>query len=137
MVIALVIVFGGGWIIGQGGDESNVVQTQRLEILDKGGRVRASLDVTDDIAWLALRDSKGVARMALQVEVNGDPRISLNDQDGIGRALLALGGGRYPFLEFYDPKTAEPKISMGIIRRGDAFLHVYDKKKGDYWSAAP
>jgi hypothetical protein len=62
------------------------LRTERLELIDGGGRVRATLGVARDAAAWTLMDSTGRAVAALTLEESG--QIAVRDADGRVQALL-------------------------------------------------
>ncbi len=70
----------------------STVRTERLEVLDKSGVVRAQVqmeDGTDGGIVFRLRDEKGQIRVKLGASGNGSGLVLLDDQTEVGVHLVA------------------------------------------------
>ena len=68
------------------------VRTERLELTDPNGRVRAVLTCEEDTAGpsLAMLDSNGEARVIVGIAWNDMPQIQLTAPDGTARVALVV-----------------------------------------------
>ena len=72
-----------------------VVQTQRLELIDAKGEVQAALTADTTGVTLTLLDKRG--RPSASLRLNDDPRLAVID--GAGREVAGLGAPRVQHLQ--------------------------------------
>lgn len=74
---------------------SSVVRTQRLELVDDNGIVRASLTLEKDpdTVLLRMRDPKGLVRLKLGADAKGSGLMLANDSQQPGVLILAKDTG--------------------------------------------
>ena len=97
-----------------------VIRAQRFELVDAEGRLRAVL--TD--AGLVLYDEKGKSRATLSLDTDGRPTLSLSDERGKLRAMLALDGS--PTLMLWD-EQGEVRATLSLFSGGPG-LSLCDEK---------
>src|SRR3989442_10530109 len=71
--------------------QSQLVRTPALEIVDAGGRIRATLDAVNGKPSLWLYGDDGGRRAGLTVGTGGVPELALLDPQGRQRILLRVG----------------------------------------------
>lgn len=134
--VALVICLSSVVVLrGQNAHAPETVEAERFILRDSGGRVHATLSIEGEGSDFSLYDQNNKSRLSLVVAPDGTPSVWLMDAREIGRAELSLADGSFPYLELYDLKSSGPKLSMSISNDGEGHIFVYDKKKGEYWSA--
>ncbi len=69
-----------------------IVRTERLELVDRGGRIRAVLACEEDSAApsFAFLDADGETRVIIGISWNEVPQIQLTAPDGTARVALAV-----------------------------------------------
>ncbi len=69
-----------------------VIRTERLELVDRRGRIRAVLacDTDSEAPSCAFLDADGQTRLIVGISWNGMPQIQLSAQDGTARVALAV-----------------------------------------------
>ncbi len=69
-----------------------VVRTERLELVDRRGRIRAVLacDADSEAPSCAFLDADGQTRVIVGISWNGMPQIQLTAPDGTARVALAV-----------------------------------------------
>jgi hypothetical protein len=72
----------------------NVVQAQRVDLVDAAGATQAALAADTTGVTLTLFDKRG--RVVASLKLNDDPRLTV--RDAAGRAVLALGAPRVQHL---------------------------------------
>ena len=67
-----------------------IVQTERLELVDRDGRIRAVLACEEDSAFpsFAFLDADGQTRLIIGMSWNDMPQIQLTAPDGTARVAL-------------------------------------------------
>jgi hypothetical protein len=126
---------------------TRAMQTERLEIADRNGAVRVTLDANaagDPVfemrdrggkvstrirpQRIELLDDREKPRLTLATEADGDPRVELRNQRG--RALLDLHlNGDNSHIGMLDPNAvgeAKSKVSLSVLE-GGAQLIMTDK----------
>jgi hypothetical protein len=137
-IVWVVLVIGLSSVVvlkGQSVKVPATVEAEEFILRDSRGRVHASLSVEGEGSDFSLYDQNRKNRLSLVVAPDGVPSVWLMDDREVGRAELSLASGIFPYLEFYDHKSAGPKLSMSLSNDGEGHLFIYDKKKGEYWSA--
>lgn len=91
MVLGLILVI---FVIIQSGsvneDVPAVIRAQRIELVDKNGKVRASLQVEDGTETVfRLMDESGSIRVKLAASRDGSGLVLLNDSTNVGIHVLA------------------------------------------------
>jgi hypothetical protein len=122
-----------------------ITLTTGLNIVDKAGRIRATFRLIEDGLGLALwtaegkhalsitcdesrarisfDDSKGQIRADIKLDSDGEPIISLNDENGDPRLSLSVLGGA-PRIMFHDQE--ELRLALGTDPAPS--LEIYDAK---------
>lgn len=69
-----------------------VIRTERLELVDRRGRIRAVLacDTDSEAPSCAFLDADGQTRLIVGISWNGMPQVQLSAQDGTARVALAV-----------------------------------------------
>ncbi len=69
-----------------------IVRTERLELVDRGGRIRAVLACEEDSALpsFAFLDADGETRVIIGISWNEVPQIQLTAPDGTARVALVV-----------------------------------------------
>ena len=72
--------------------EDKIVRTERLELVDRGGRIRAVLACEEDSALpsFAFLDADGETRVIIGISWNEVPQIQLTAPDGTARVALIV-----------------------------------------------
>lgn len=111
-----------------GGGDGDVVRARKVEIVDRAGRVRATLGCDDDGVAMKMLDSGGRPAVSVSVKT-GTPRdralVTLYGEDG--RATAVLG---YPEFQFADASD----VLWGDRRPTLTFL---DDSESIVWHAPP
>jgi len=154
----VVILLMGPWV-PRAATQPQVIRTSALEIVDAGGRVRATLDAVNSkpSLWLYGGDSRrragltvgtGGAPEFVLVDPQGRPRISLRVgferaaeiriADGRGRPRLGLwiGYDDEPGIWLLD-ELARPRIGMKVLTGGIPRLWLFEESTGRVMFSAP
>jgi len=122
-----------------------VIRVQRLEVVDSGGTVRATLGLQSHASpSLILYDEKGKLRAMLRLSEKGKPELDFLDEKGALRALLRLTPSDNPVVVLQDNK-GKARAILGSISPGDAegdlptrpvsSLVLLDEKEKPIWRA--
>ncbi len=155
MVFALLL---GPWT-PRAATQPQVVRTSALEIVDAGGRVRATLDAVNSKPSLWLYGNDGRGRAGLTVGTSGAPELTLVDAQGRPRLSLRVGfehaaeiriadGRGRPRLGLwigYDDapgiwlldELARPRIGMKVLTGGVPRLWLFEESTGRLMFSAP
>ena len=105
------------------------VKAQQFLLTDKGGKTRASLDVTiDGEPYLNLYDKAGKRRFAVGVLKSGEPSLGFLDKNGKRRVAIGIRTAGEPILRLSD-KEGKSRVAISIRKSGDASLQFLDTKK--------
>ncbi len=116
------------FLMGQTVPKGPVVETQKLVLKDKRGKIRAVLGEfsEDEPFGLLIFDGNQRIRTKLGLEEGGSPVLALADQRGVDRVMLhpalglrVLGDG--------------PSVTLGVNYGNEPALHLSDK---DGWTRA-
>lgn len=104
--------------------QAKVIQAEKFELVDRGGKIRGALGVTpEDKVVLILFDKSEKGGILLSV-VNGSPSLIVYDKERKARAILSFGSDEEPQLALYDRKGALGALmapsSLGIYSDGNA-----------------
>src|SRR3989442_12635855 len=102
-VFTLVVVLLVGPWLPRAATQPQVIRTPALEIVDAGGRVRATLDAVNGKPSLWLYGGDGGRRAGLTVGTGGAPEFALVDPQGRPRISLRVGFER----------AAESRLAVG------------------------
>lgn len=109
-----------------------VLRAQRIEIVDKQGRVRATLGVTDeDIPKLRMMDKNGETRAAMSLSEDGRPTLTFSDKEAQKRIELNVTEEHRASLSLYGPdnKDAAGAVYLSVSGDGGAYLDMHGPKK--------
>ena len=69
-----------------------ILRTERLELVDRRGRVRAVLTCEEDTTFpsLSFLDAEGVTRVIIGLSWNEVPQVQLSAPDGTARVALVV-----------------------------------------------
>lgn len=121
---------------------ASVLRTERLEIVDKEGRVRALLTTLEDTRpTLALLDKSGEFRAWLFLSEDGSPKLALvnnpllvlTDAAGEFRLVLRLDREGSPSLGLSD-NTGTFRSMLQLTKDGSPVLSLHDKEGKVTWS---
>ena len=116
------------FLMGQTVPKSPAVETQKLVLKDKRGKIRAVLGAfsEDEPFGLLVFDANQRIRAKLGLEEDGSPILALTDDGGVDRVTLhpavglrILGDG--------------PSVTLGVTHGNEPTLHLNDK---DGWTRA-
>ena len=116
------------FLMGQTVPKSPAVETQKLVLKDRGGKIRAILGEfsEDEPFGLLVFDAKQRIRTKLGLQEDGSPVLALTDDRGVDRVMLhpalglrVLGDG--------------PSVTLGVNYGNEPALHLNDK---DGWTRA-
>jgi hypothetical protein len=116
------------FLMGQTVPKSPAVETQKLVLKDKRGKIRAVLGAfsEDEPFGLLVFDANQRIRAKLGLEADGSPILALTDDRGVDRVtvhpaagLRILGDG--------------PSVTLGVTHGNEPTLHLNDK---DGWTRA-
>ena len=116
------------FLMGQTVPKSPAVETQKLVLKDKRGKIRAVLGAfsEDEPFGLLVFDANQRIRAKLGLEEDGSPILALTDDRGVDRVMLhpavglrILGDG--------------PSVTLGVTHGNEPTLHLNDK---DGWTRA-
>jgi hypothetical protein len=116
------------FLMGQAVPKSPAVETQKLVLKDKRGKIRAVLGQfsEDEPFGLLVFDANQRIRTKLGLEADGSPILALTDDRGVDRVMLhpalglrVLGDG--------------PSVTLGVNYGNEPALHLNDK---DGWTRA-
>ena len=116
------------FLMGQTVPKSPAVETQKLVLKDKRGKIRAVLGAfsDDEPFGLLVFDANQRIRAKLGLEEDGSPILALTDDRGVDRVTLhpavglrILGDG--------------PSVTLGVTHGNEPTLHLNDK---DGWTRA-
>jgi hypothetical protein len=154
----LVVLLMGPWI-PHAATQPQVVRTSGLEIVDAGGRVRATLDAVNSrpSLWLygddgrrragltvgtgsapefALLDPQGRPRISLRVGFERAAEIRIADSRGRPRLGLSIGYDDEPGVWLLDELT-RPRIGMKVLAGGIPRLWLFEESTGRVMFSAP
>ena len=101
------------------GAVQKVARAERFELVDKNGKARAQLGVTEDGPSLALTDEEGKPRVIVTV-TEDRPTIVLTDENGVRRVELEVMTKVGPSLCLYDERNVlRTQMYDGILRLQD------------------
>lgn len=125
-VVALGIA--AAFLMGQTAPRSPAVETQKLVLKDKRGKVRAVLGAfSDDEPYgLLVFDANQRIRAKLGLEEDGTPLLSLSDAGGAERVTLRPELG-------LRVQGDGPSVTLGVTHGNEPTLHLNDK---DGWTRA-
>lgn len=105
-----------------------VVTVQRLIVVDKAGRTRAELGMSEGGApRLDLADSEGRSIASVAVTEDGGAELRLNAMDGNPRVRLAVLGNGAPRLDFTMEQDGRSLASLGLSPDGWPDLRLSGK----------
>ncbi len=161
--VLCVLMIVGGLLLGpwtpQGATQPQVVRTSAVEILDRDGRIRATLDAVNRRPSLWLYGDDGRRRAGLVVGVGGAPEFVLADTQGRPRLSLRAGFDRAaevrladgsghtrlgmwigyddePGIWFLD-ELSRPGIGMKLLSGGVPRVWLYENATGRIIFTAP
>ena len=136
VVLALLMGFGGGMVLGQEEDGGNgdadseraappsILDTRKLEKVVQANKFE-------------LVNDKGQVRAVLGLNSEGEPRLALADASGQIQVALSLETNqraseeKYPMLRFYD-KAGRVRNEIGLDRAGNPMIVLRHKEEKSY-----
>src|SRR2546422_9011164 len=109
-VFTLVVVLLVGPWLPRAATQPQVIRTPALEIVDAGGRVRATLDAVNSKPSLGLFGGDGRRRGGLTVGIGGAPEFALVDPQGRPRISLRVGFERAAEIRITDGRSEERRV---------------------------
>ncbi len=112
LALALVaLVIAGGAVR----DTQRATVVQKLVLVDKAGKERATLEVDQDgLAAFHLKDAEGRTRLSLDVGAGGDGYVSLLDEEGAPHCGLSQTEDAWPYV-FLNDKHGRTHIDIGVV----------------------
>ncbi len=127
--LALLSLAGVGLLMGQAAPRANVVQAQRVVIVDEEGNERIVMAAAKDQANIFLKNGRGQSSVVLSV-AKDSAGLSVTDAEGKMRVNLAKdlrpGGGAGLWL--YD-ELGNPRYVAGVDRRGPNIILLDENGK--------
>lgn len=116
------------FLMGQTAPKSPAVETQKLVLKDKRGKIRAVIGAfsEDEPYGLLVFDANQRIRAKLGLEEDGSPRLTLNDERGAERVTLHPAVG-------LRVQGDGPSVTLGVTHGNEPTLHLNDK---DGWTRA-
>jgi hypothetical protein len=122
-LVAAAAGLAGGLFSRRLGRSSRVVRTERLELMDTGGVLRARLIAGSEDTGLFLYGDSGEVKAELSLLEGGIPRLVLCDREGSVRATLV--GDALPSLILCH-KDGRRRANFGLEADGTPCLGLYD-----------
>jgi len=102
-----------------------------FEVVDDSGIVRAALEAEAGTVRLVLTDPQGINRIAVSLDSNDDPSVTLFDESGIRRVGIEFALGISPSLSLRDSAGT---LKAGFQVQGDGgpilFFRSHDAENG-------
>jgi hypothetical protein len=124
--IAALVLVAAGAAMGQAAAPPKVIQAERFEVRDAGGKTRAVLGINPEgVAELALHDKIGEPRIGMDVAPEGPSRAWLGEAGKRGIMLFQTPDGS-PALGLSD-KEGNPRIGLFLTPDGSPALKLFDE----------
>lgn len=134
-VLAVFGFAGAVLLMGQAASDNipQVVRAHYFEVVNKDGKVAASMGLADGLPMLVLFDKGGTprARMALEGDSVG---LAFFDRNEKVRTVLAGRDNGPMAIAFYD-RQGQARTTLGIDDKGSPSLQMYDENSNMQWSA--
>lgn len=104
-----------------------IVEASRFVLRDKGGQMRALLDVKPDgTPILAMYDLEGKNRLTLDMHKDGGANLNIFGKDGVNRSTWAAAEDGSTSLSFYG-RDGKDRAVVGLWPDGSTALGLYDQ----------
>ena len=113
------------FLMGQLTPKSRTISAESFTLVDKNGKDRMLLDISNDKPSLILLDKNSKPRLGLSLIENDSPGLSLIDKNGKVRAMMYLGDDGSPILSLGNINNV-PIVKLGI-RDDEPSLIMRDK----------
>ena len=122
LVVAAAVLLSGA----AQGKELQHLEVGSLALMDKAGKVRATLAEEDGAVALAFYGRDGRRRAVLSMHADGSPGLLLYDKNGKPRAVLSVFENSAALLLF--DKDGKTRATLGVDADGrEVGLRLYDK----------
>lgn len=119
--LATILVGGGAAAISA----RPTIEAGEFVLRDSHDRMRAALAIRPDgTPGLGLFDERGKARLSLELDVVGAPRVNLHDDTGRLRAALAMRPNGTPGLGLFDANS-RIRASLDVGNDGTSGANIY------------
>ena len=111
---------------------ARAAEAAEFRLVDKAGRVRATLAMTRSGPRLAMMHDDGAVGLELTLAPDG-PSLRLADEDGQTR--LFLGATRDAARIGLADGTGKQRLYIGVGQRGKPTVSVYDARQRTVWTS--
>ena len=108
--------------------QQKTVRTEKLEIIDSKGSVRAILGMEDDETILELRDKSLTTRIKARIRKNGTPEVLLFDEDEEARIRLLVNNDDEPKITLRN-EDGDVILKLALSSDDDALIEARDNQK--------